>query len=110
MSQEAKENVVRFPTPEEIFERGVAVGVILGYRRGSNEQYENQVRIKVFGINDRRLASRLIGWRVMYRDQYGNVYRGKVIGVLGNRGVVLARFKPNLPGQAITGLVVLERR
>ncbi|AEM39741.1 Ribosomal protein L35Ae [Pyrolobus fumarii 1A] len=108
MSGEAT-RLVRLPTPEEIFEKGMAVGVILGYRMGGNEQYENQVRIKIFGINDRRLASRLIGWKVIYRDQYGNEYRGKVIGVHGNRGVVLARFKPNLPGQAITGLVVLQR-
>ncbi len=101
--------LLEIPTPEEIFEKGVAVGVILGYRRGGNEQYENHVRVKVFGINSRSLASRLIGWKVLYRDQHGNEYHGKVIGVLGNKGVVLVRFKPNLPGQAITGRVVLKR-
>ncbi len=101
--------LLRLPTPEEIFQKGAAVGVILGYRRGSNEQYESLVRVKVFGIGDRRLASRLIGWRVYYRDEHGNEYHGKVVGVLGNRGVVLVRFKPNIPGQAITGRVVLQR-
>ncbi len=106
---ETEARLLRLPSPEEIFEKGAAVGVILGYRRGGNEQYENQVRIKVFGINSRSLASRLIGWKVVYRDQHGNEYHGKVVGVLGNRGVVLARFKPNLPGQAITGRVLLKR-
>ncbi len=103
------ERLLKLPTPEEIFEKGAAVGVILGYRRGPNEQYESHVRVKVLGINDRRLASRLIGWKVYYRDEHGNEYRGKVVGVLGNRGVVLVRFKPNIPGQAITGRVVLQR-
>lgn len=109
MTEAEAKRLLRLPTPEEIFEKGAAVGVILGYRRGPNEQYENQVRVKVFGIGDRRLASRLIGWKAEYKDDKGNVYHGKVVGVLGNRGVVLVRFRPNLPGQAITGLVVLRR-
>ncbi len=110
MSTQQETRVVKIPTPEEIFEKGAAVGIILGYRRGTNEQYENQVRVKVIGINSRNLASRLIGWKAVYKDQHGNEYHGKVVGVLGKRGVVLVRFKPNLPGQAITGLVVLKRK
>ncbi len=82
-------------------EARVYTGLVLGYRRGSNTQYENQVLIRVDGVTSRSEASRLIGWRVLYRDSKGNTYHGKIVHVHGNRGVVIAVFKPNLPGQAI---------
>lgn len=79
----------------------VYTGVILGYRRGSNTQYERQMLIRVDGINSRSEASRLIGWRVAYRDKRGRVFKGKIVRVHGNKGVVIAVFDPPLPGQAI---------
>ena len=79
----------------------VYTGIVIGYRRGTNTQYENQVMIRVDGVNTRSEASKLIGWRVLFVDTKGNVYRGKVVHVHGNNGVVIAVFKPNLPGQAI---------
>ncbi len=82
-------------------EAKVYTGLIVGYRRGPNTQYERQVLIRVDGIASRGEASRLIGWRVLYCDTKGNKYRGKIIGVHGTRGIVIAVFKPNLPGQAI---------
>ncbi len=79
----------------------VYTGIVLGYKRGTNTQYENKVLIRVDGIESRAEASRLMGWRVLYRDDKGNIYRGKIVGVHGNKGVVIAVFNPNLPGQAI---------
>ncbi len=88
-------------------DKKVYTGIILGYRLGSNTQYEKQVLIRVDGINSRNEASQLIGWKVLYRDSKGNTYRGKVVHVHGNKGVVIAVFKPNLPGQAIGGDVYI---
>ncbi len=85
----------------------VYTGLVIGYRRGSNTQYENQVLLRVDGITDSRSAARLIGWRVLYRDNKGNLYRGRVVRVHGGKGVVIAVFKPNLPGQAIGGNVYI---
>ncbi len=79
----------------------VLTGLVLGYRRGSNTQYENQVLIRVDGVTSDREAARLIGWRVLYVDSKGNEYRGKIVRTHGRRGVVVAVFEPNLPGQAI---------
>ncbi|MDK2384791.1 MAG: 50S ribosomal protein L35ae [Candidatus Korarchaeota archaeon] len=76
-------------------------GVIMGYRRGSNTQYTSEVLVYVPGVAGRREASRLIGRRAVYVDEKGNVYRGRVTRVHGNRGVLRASFTPNLPGQAI---------
>lgn len=80
---------------EELF------GLILGYRRGTNIQYPNEVLAKVYGVDDKSSASRLIGWKAIYVDKHGNRYSGKVIGVHGRKGVIRIVFKPNLPGQAI---------
>lgn len=85
----------------------VYTGLVVGYRRGSNTQYENQVLIRVDGVIDSNQASRLIGWKVLYRDTKGNEYHGKIVGVHGNKGVVIARFNRNLPGQAIGGDVYI---
>ena len=91
-------------------EAKVLTGLVIGYRRGTNTQYENQVLIRVDGVKSRDEASRLIGWRVVFRDPKGNVYRGKIVHVHGNGGVVIAVFKPNLPGQAIGGNVYVYPR
>ncbi|MET1101877.1 MAG: 50S ribosomal protein L35ae [Pyrodictiaceae archaeon] len=81
----------------------VYTGVILGYQRGSNTQYENKVLVAVDGMRTRGETSRLIGWRIIYKDSHGNVYRGKIVSTHGTNNVVIAVFKPNLPGQAIGG-------
>jgi len=78
-----------------------AKGLILGYRRGTNTQYPNEVLLKLYGVDDRGHASQFIGKKVVYVDEKGNTYRGKIIGVHGRKGVVRAVFNPNLPGQAI---------
>jgi len=78
--------------------------VILGYRRGTNTQYPQQVLLLVEGVSARE-AHGLIARRVVYRDEHGNVYRGRIVGKHGARNpVVVAVFKPNLPGQAIGGV------
>jgi len=79
----------------------IYTGVIVGYRRGTNTQYEKQMLIRVDGINSRNKASKLIGWKVAYRDKNGRVFRGKIVRVHGNNGIVIAVFNPPLPGQAI---------
>ena len=85
-------------------------GLILGYRRGTNTQYENQVLIKVHDMKTRSEVSRLIGWKVLYQDKYGNKYSGKVVRVHGSKNTVIAVFKPNLPGQAVGGIVYIYPR
>ncbi|HIQ11077.1 MAG TPA: 50S ribosomal protein L35ae [Pyrodictium sp.] len=79
----------------------VYTGVIVGYRRGTNTQYEKQMLIRVDGISSRNEASKLIGWKVAYRSRKGRVFRGKIVRVHGDKGIVIAVFNPPLPGQAI---------
>ena len=40
-------------------------GLILGYRRGTNTQYPNEVLLKLYGVDDRGHASQFIGKKVV---------------------------------------------
>ncbi len=85
-----------------------ALGIVLGYRRGTNTQYTGQVLVKLL-IEDPGEAGKYVAGKALYRDSKGNIYKGRVVGLHGRRGVVLVRFKPNLPGQAIGGLVEITK-
>ncbi|MEM4788213.1 MAG: 50S ribosomal protein L35ae [Ignisphaera sp.] len=79
-------------------------GVILGYRRGSAMQYNNQVLIKIF-IEPKGVES-FVGAKVIAVDVYGNTYKGRIVKVHGHRNsIVVAKFKPNIPGQLIGAFV-----
>ncbi len=85
-------------------------GYVIGYRRGWNDQYPNQVLLKIYGVDSRNIASKFIGAKVVLKDRYGNVYRGKIVKTHGKRGVVRAVFKPNLPGQALGSTVEIYKK
>ena len=86
------------------------LGIVLGYRRGSNTQYVNQVLIKVISSKYANVSN-LIGCRVLVKDSYGNEYRGRVIRVhgRGRNNVVIAVFNRNLPGQTIGAEALIYR-
>jgi len=74
-------------------------GIVLGYRRGSTTQNVNQVLID-FGLNDAKEAEKLLGKEVVWVSPSGKQIKGKIIALHGKKGVVRAKFSPNLPGQA----------
>ncbi|MCX8178845.1 MAG: 50S ribosomal protein L35ae [Candidatus Aenigmarchaeota archaeon] len=74
-------------------------GVILGYRRGSTTQNVNQVLID-FGLENDKKAAEILGKEVIWISPSGKQIKGKIIAVHGKKGVVRAKFTPNLPGQA----------
>lgn len=77
-------------------------GVVMGYRRGANTQYTNQVLVRVTDTVMKRVDS-LVGAKALVKDQWGNTYVGKVVGIhaRGRNNVVIVRFKRNVPGQVI---------
>ncbi len=83
------------------------VGVIVGYRRGSNTQYTNQVLVVV----ERANPHSLVGCRVVARDSKGNSYIGRVVKVVGSRNPkAVVVFRRNVPGQLIGSSVLIEKR
>ncbi len=86
----------------------LGLGVVLGYRKGTNTQYPRQVLIKVIDTIKKRVDN-LIGAKVLVKDKYGNKYYGRVIKshARGKNNVVVAVFNRNLPGQAIGAEAVI---
>lgn len=82
-------------------------GVILGYKRGLRKQYPKYVYLKFSNCLSDSEASRLIGRRVVWRSKKGFKVIGKIVRIHGRRGVVIAKFRTPLPGQAIGSRVVL---
>lgn len=93
-------------------------GVVLGYKRSLRNQYVDQVRIKVQGLDDKKDVDFYLGKRVAYIYKAKTVkkatpttegrYRviwGRIIGSHGNNGSVRAKFRKNLPPTSIGGPV-----
>ncbi len=82
-------------------------GVIVNFVRGGGRQYNNKVIVKVLDVKDSEIG-KLIGGKAIFVDSYGNKYKGRIIRRHGSRNpLVIVRFKPNIPGQALGSLVEL---
>ncbi len=79
--------------------------IITSYRRGSNDQNTHQVLVRFSSIEE---AKKALGKRIVYEDEKGNKYLGKVLRLHGKKGVAIAVFKPNLPGQALGKIAKVE--
>jgi large subunit ribosomal protein L35Ae len=75
--------------------------VFTGYRGGLRTQRNKQILVKIDRIDTRDKATKYIGRKVVWRNQKGNTLIGKITGVHGRNGVLKARFKKGLPGQAM---------
>ncbi|TXT56637.1 MAG: 50S ribosomal protein L35Ae [Candidatus Thorarchaeota archaeon] len=76
-------------------------GVVVSYRRGKHLQHTNQVILIFDEIGSRNEAAVLIGRKIKWTSDVGKEFLGKVLAVHGNSGAVRAKFRTNLPGQAI---------
>ncbi len=83
-------------------------GVVISYRRGKHLQHPNQVILLFDEIKTRPGAAALVGKKVKWIAENEREFLGKVLGAHGNSGAVRAKFRTNLPGQAIGTPVYLE--
>ena len=80
--------------------------IIVSYRRGSNDQNTHQVYVRFDNYKD---VCKHIGAKLIYEDEHGNTYRGKILRPHGKKGLAIAIFKPNLPSQAMGKTAKVER-
>ena len=76
-------------------------GVVTSYRRGKHLQHPNQVILLFDEVKTRAEAAALVGRKVKWTSPEEKEFLGKVLGAHGNSGAVRAKFRTNLPGQAI---------
>lgn len=84
-------------------------GKFLGFRRSKEVQKPNQALLKIEGVNDTCAANFYHGKRCVYiykapTKRLGTKFRtiwGRVAKSHGGKGLVIARFSPNLPARAM---------
>ncbi len=82
------------------------LGVIVNYRLGLKTQKSKECIIQFKHINCYSEASRLLGRKVVWGSSKNKIL-GKIIALHGKKGLVRARFRKGLPGQALGGTVEL---
>jgi len=75
-------------------------GFIAGYRKGPKTQRSREYILQFPRIKSLGEASRLIGRKVAWPVRERKV-RGKIVGLHGRGGMVRARFRKGLPGNAL---------
>jgi large subunit ribosomal protein L35Ae len=81
-------------------------GVIINYRVGPKSQKPKDCIIKFAHVNSVAEAGRLIGRKVVWRVGENRIL-GKIVGLHGKKGLVRARFRKGVPGQALGTFVEL---
>jgi len=76
-------------------------GRLLGYRWGIRRQRVKEGLLSVGGCDNVDRAKKLVGRDVLLRYGGGKVVKGKIIGTHGSKGVLRARFRKGLAGDAI---------
>lgn len=76
-------------------------GVIVNFRLGPRIQKNDECLLKIPQIDDDRAASRYIGRKVIWLNVQGKKIVGEIVDVHGRNGVVRARFRRSLPGEAL---------
>jgi large subunit ribosomal protein L35Ae len=75
-------------------------GVIVSYRKGQKTQKPKEYMLRFPGIESVGGAARLIGRKVAWPVGKHEA-RGKIVALHGKNGLVRARFRKGVPGQAL---------
>lgn len=81
-------------------------GTIVNYRLGPRSQKSKECIIKFAHINSVSEASRLIGRKIVWKIG-DNKILGNIVDLHGKKGLVRARFRKGVPGQALGSIVEL---
>jgi len=75
-------------------------GVVVGYRRGPKTQRPKECLLMFPGVNSPSEASQLIGKKVAWPVGERKCV-GKILSTHGKNGLLRARFRKGLPGEAL---------
>ena len=81
-------------------------GRITNYRTGPREQASRECLIQFANVESRAQAGKLIGQKIQWKTAKCSLV-GRIVSLHGKNGVVRAKFKKGVPGQAIGTTVEL---
>lgn len=79
-------------------------GIIISYRRGPRTQNPKECLLQFQGVDSVGKAGRLIGRKVAWPVKKRNC-RGKIVALHGRKGLVRARFRRGISGQALGSFI-----
>jgi len=82
----------------------VSSGVVVSYSRGPKTQKPKECLIQFFSVKSVGEAGQLVGRKVAW-PLGGRKCVGKIVSLHGKKGLVKARFRKGLPGNALGSLV-----
>ena len=87
-------------------------GIISSFRRSKHRTSENQMIVKINGVEDKESAEKLIGKVLVWKTpgQKEKRITGKISAVHGSKGFVRAIFEKGMPGQALRGEVDISEK
>ncbi|MCS7096665.1 MAG: 50S ribosomal protein L35ae [Nitrososphaerota archaeon] len=81
-------------------------GVVLNYRIGPKNQRSKECIIHFPHVTSISEAGRFIGRKVVWSNGQKKIV-GKLVSLHGKKGLLIARFRKGLPGQALGTVVKL---
>ncbi len=76
------------------------IGFIVGYRMGPKTQRSKECILRFSNLKSSREAVRLVGRKVAWPAEERKI-RGKIVALHGKKGLVRARFRKGVLGQAL---------
>jgi len=76
------------------------IGLIVNYRTGPKSQRSKECILRFSKIKSSSEAARLIGKKVAWPAEERKI-RGEIVALHGKGGLVRARFRKGMPGQAL---------
>lgn len=81
-------------------------GLIVNYRVGPKTQRSKECIIRFVHVSSVSEVGRLVGRKVVWKVGKNKIV-GKIVALHGNKGLVRARFRRGVPGQALGTTVEL---
>jgi len=81
-------------------------GIIVNYRIGLKTQKSRECIIQFAHFNSVSEANRLIGRKVALKSGKNKIL-GKILALHGKKGLLIAKFRKGVPGQALGTIVEL---
>ena len=81
-------------------------GKIMNYRIGIRTQTSRECLIQFSNVSSEAQAGKFIGKNIVWKSGEKRI-AGKIIGFHGKKGIVRAKFKKGVPGQALGTTVEL---